>query len=86
MGETESHYSCLLSLNKALSTRIGLHLIWLLDKEVPWEFPNNLGCGQDCGLLSTNCYQGPIGEDNTDSMSKTCKGRGGTELVGVTNQ
>ena len=54
----------LLSPNEASSTVIGLHLIELLAKEVPWESSNNSGCYLDCRLLSTKKHQVPIAEDN----------------------
>ena len=44
----------LLSPNVASSTRIGLHLIELLAKEISWEIQNNRGCCQYCSLKSDN--------------------------------
>lgn len=58
----------LLSLNKAFSTRIVLHLVELWAKGVSWKFPNNPGCCQDSGLLPTNRWQGPVAEDNPISL------------------
>lgn len=55
----------LLSPNKASSTRILLHVIALLVKEFPWEFPNKIGCCKDYKLLFINRQQGSVTKDNT---------------------
>ena len=52
----------LLSPNESSSTGIGLLLIELLIKGIPWQSPKNPGCGQENELLSANC---PIAGDNT---------------------
>lgn len=44
----------LLSPDKASSAEIGLHLIELLAKRVPWKPPNNPDYCQDCELFLTN--------------------------------
>ena len=44
----------LLSPNEASSPKIGLHIIELLAKGIPWESPNNTSYFQDYRLLSAN--------------------------------
>ena len=61
MGDTE--------FQQASKTGIGLHLIELLVKGVPWESPNNSGCCQDYRLLFTNRQQGPFVEDTHNSLN-----------------
>lgn len=58
----------LLSPNKASSTRILLHVIALLVKESPWEFPNKIGCCEDYKLLFINRQQGSVTKNNTHKI------------------
>lgn len=51
MGETESQMD-ISSPDDVSSLRIGLHLVELLAKEVPWKFPNNSSCCPKYWLLS----------------------------------
>lgn len=44
----------LLSSKEASTTRVGLRLIELFARGVPWESVNNPGCCKDNRLLSTN--------------------------------
>lgn len=44
----------LLSPKEDSGIKIGSHLIDLLTKEVPYEYPNNPGCSDAYRLVSTN--------------------------------
>lgn len=52
----------------SLSIKSGLHVIELSVKEVPWESPNNTGCGQQNKLLSKNWAKGFTAKNNTCTM------------------
>lgn len=60
-GPTGSH----LSPKETFRTRIWLQLTELWVEGVPWEPPNDPGCCQDYGLLSTNWQQSCIEEERT---------------------
>jgi hypothetical protein len=69
--------SHLLPSNKASNQKIGLHLIELLVKGVPWEYPDSQGCCQDCRLLCqvttrTHCWRQHLKDSLKMEKSSWC--------------